>query len=375
MKDPLQTAKTPYEILGVEEDAEQSAVNKAFKDRLLSGDNIAEINNARNTLSRPNQRAFADIFLYDDTFLNQMKPSASNSALTGGRSNTKEAWGNILSKLFPNKAYLHSMAVLSYWWAVNSEEKKLGGGDLCNTAADPPGDTDLWMDTIGYWSVLITNTDMLRSWASRRAGIDLNVLSGDIETHFKNLFYNYGERYKKEGREEDAKRFQSYGLKFLTEVNAGRSLYKLKIRISRRDDSFYACGGRIFLKSIGLFDLAIAEIEKGENHINSGFVVNITPLMAEIKDESKKESAVEKAKAVLMNLSEFGEIAYLMMEKKFDDALEWLESLPDERKSEGKVVKLFSQNYFEKGKIEFNANKFDLAFDLWMMALREAGGR
>lgn len=355
MKDPLQKSQTPYDILQIEEKAGLPEINQAFKKLMLEGI-TDEMKEARQTLCEPLDRAFTDIFLYSDAYLGQLKPSAKNDAvLTQKRANTLEAWSNIEERLFPHAPTMHSVAVLAYWWAVDNEENALGqaAGDTLpdEETAGTPESGDLWMNVIGNWANIISNADFLKAWTADRGDISIGRFSDKLETHFKNLFDNYAKRYQDAGREDRSKLFQDYRLKFVTEVNTGRSLYSRRIRVSKGDGSVVACGGRIFLQKIGLLDAALEEIGKA----------------------LEKEPQSESLKTLALSLSAFGEIAILMQNKDYDAALTLLEALPETDKKEAEAVRLFVHVCLEKGSMHFHANEFDAAFKLWRKAAKACG--
>lgn len=349
MKDPLQRSPTPYEILQIGEEAGLAEINRAFKKMMLAGV-TDEMKEARQTLCEPEDRAFLNVFLYSDAYLDQLKPAVKNdpAALVYRRANTLEAWSNMQERLFPHAPSMHSVAVLSYWWALDNEERELNGEA---TEGMPKAPGDLWTRVIGNWANIISNTDFLRAWAAGREGVNAGRLSSKLEMHFKNLFENLAKRNREAGREERAELFKDRLLRFVTEVDTGRSLIKQRLKVNVGIESVYLCGGKVFLESIGLLDAAVDEVGRA--------------LVADPKNEGLKSLA--------LSLSEFGPIALMMQNKDYGAALELLDALSEEQKKEGGAVRLAVGACLEKGRMHFEANDFDEAFALWKRAAKSCG--
>jgi tetratricopeptide (TPR) repeat protein len=129
MKDPLQIAlkareKDPYEILEVSEIATIEEINRAFKNCVGSGRNVRDATWARNILINPTDRAFYDLFRYNEDFVKNLRPILKdNESLLKERKRFAEGWSKIQKKLFPDIFSTHSLAVLWYWWTLYREEE------------------------------------------------------------------------------------------------------------------------------------------------------------------------------------------------------------------------------------------------------------
>jgi len=125
MKDPLQTEKAPWAVLGIQPDADKATVEEAF---LNAFGRIPPIKatRARDAMLNPVKRARYELLYFDDAVLAGLIPNpvADTSALDAAkRMSTAVQWENQLKKRFPDPAISRSIAVLWYQWTLHEEER------------------------------------------------------------------------------------------------------------------------------------------------------------------------------------------------------------------------------------------------------------
>ena len=216
-RDPLQAVQSPYELLGVDQEADAEAVRSAFPRAIAAGKASGQrLLEARTVLLRPVDRALADAFLYSPAALAGLSPGwdGDGAALAlPARFATAEAWTRALRASFPELGTIHSLAVLWYWWAAYESERfatiaealqKAGaaagtktakrtllsavaqaegrdcGSGPDGTCTDPdcpwygdwsytcPSIADLWRKAIAYWAALIAS----RAFWTARLGVN-----------------------------------------------------------------------------------------------------------------------------------------------------------------------------------------------------------
>ena len=342
MKDPLHEKVTPYEILGVPLFADKKAVEAAFKKGMLSGKNVARLSEARLTLNRPIEKLLIDILLYDEFFTGQLAPRVwgDSSRLLENRSETVAAWMNINKKLFPHYPAIHSLGLVWYWWAIYCEEKQwaqLNGGDIKNEnlAGEYPLPL-LWSNVIAHWVFIINSEDFWRMWTKSKEQTGLVITAGDsellcqrLESHFINLFHSYSERYRNSRQPEKVKRYQKYELLFATEMKTAKQLRKAGIQYSTNNGKCSVCCGRLMLEQVGIL---------GE---------------------------VQSMLADPTILSQHKEIAVLIENRKYDEAIQAIKSLPSEERKSKVVLRLSAKAHLEKGKQIFSTGQYTESFRFW----------
>ena len=346
MKDPLHEKVTPYEILGVPLFADKKAVEAAFKKGMLSGKNVAELSEARLTLNRPIEKLLIDVFLYDAFFTGQLAPRVwgDSSRLLENRSETVAAWANINKKLFPHYPAIHSLGLVWYWLTIYSEEKQwaqLNGGDIKNdNLAGEYSLLSLWSNVIAHWVFIINSDDFWRVWTKSKEQTGVVINAGDIEllcqrleSHFINLFHSYSEKYRNSGQPEKVKHYQKYELLFATEMKTAKQLLKVGTRYSMNNGKFSVCCGRLMLEQVGIL---------GE---------------------------VQSMLADPTILSEHKEIAVLIENRKYDEAIQAIKSLPSEEKGSKEILRLSAKAHLEKGKQVFSTGQYTEAFHFWREGL------
>lgn len=355
MKDPLQINYTPYEILGIEEDADNGVIEIAFKKGILSGRDVQKLTFARKTLLEPVERAFVDIFLYDEIFIRQLVPRVwnDNSLLVTRRAQIAKVWGSLHKKLFPYTAASHSLAVLWYWWAYYCEEEQLakkanvsfnGVGQISGT----PHFDDLWENAIAHWVYLINCEDFWNTWSgTKNIGDDIGTFREKIEGHFINCFLNLIEKYQNIDDPASVDRFYKYEYLFSAELKTAKELSKQHLRLTKGERTFVVYCGKRMLQEVELLD-------------------NVHQQLDMLKEKHPQDFNLERLSLLF---SPFFYIFILLENKKFDEAIHAIEALPSELRTDREALKLLVTAYLEKGKQQFSLDLYDEALSNWKKAV------
>ncbi len=363
MKDPLQIKDTPYEILGISIDADKKAIENAFKISIAKGGDASKKTEARNTLNRPIERAFVDIFLYNEGFINHLIPgiNGNNIVLIDKRKEVAQEWSDMMIKSFPKFAYIHSLAVLWYWWAIYCEEEQWAlhaGAPFEKKENLSPVYTlsNLWSNAISNWVCLLNSEDFWREWIESTGknriylynNDDIKAFCQKLESHFINLFHNLCERYRNVNDSASAERYEEYELLFSTEMKTAKQLSDAGFHVMDEGRKIRICCGSTMLEKVGSLDETkdLIRNTEGKNLEN---------------DKMINELAI--------GLSSFGNISVLIENKKFDEAIKVIKSLPSDQQKEKDVLKLLANAYLEKGKQHFSLNQFRDAMECWKNGL------
>ena len=116
MKDPLNTEKTPYEILGIDLNADSNDVLQALAQLMReSPSDMQEGMWAQGILQDTEQRAMVDILQYNPEWVGNLTPSPLEDPSVlqlSKRAATAKAWEKHLLYNFPDIDATHSLAVL-----------------------------------------------------------------------------------------------------------------------------------------------------------------------------------------------------------------------------------------------------------------------
>lgn len=357
MKDPLQETETPYEILDVPVTADKKAIDAAFRKAMAKVGNVTRARDAWNTLSKPVERGFTDLLLYNNSFIDQMIPRLKEpSQLLERRAEIAQSWSRIQKNLFPNFAAAHSLALLWYWWAIYCEEERWAQAtnSPANNAAnltDAYPISTLWSNAIAYWVFLINSEAFWDEWLGSATYItgngDIDMLRRKIEDHFVNLFHTFAERYRSRNISESSRRFPEYELMLSTEMKTARQLMSENLKLSMGGRKFAICCGRMMLEQVDMLDALRKQIE----------------IIFERNPANQKLADLASA------LSPFAAISVLLERKKYDEALQAISSLAGSEQKKSEVLRLRARALLEKGKQHFSVNQFKKALDSWKQAI------
>lgn len=353
MRDPLELYKNPYDLLEISVNANTAQIKDARKAALPKArgqESIAKINTAFNILSVPQERAFADLFLYYEPFLNQLIPriNGAEAQLENKRIEIAQAWSNIQKRSYPNFAAIHSLALLWYMWALYNEEENCKGKKLSSA----PPLTQLWSNAISHWVFLMCSTKFMNEWIDSKKSewiesekivskdpknividIDAKKLVESLENEFNKKFDHFIEEYQKNKDTDSVKRIQEYQTIFQSEKSAAKKLLKVYdegLQFTRNGSPITVCCGPIMLEKLGMLDSIRTQID--------GFI-KIDPQNTNLKEMRNR-------------LSPFANIYTLLDYKKYDEVLKAIESLPPNDQKKKEILSIEASACLERGKQE-----------------------
>jgi tetratricopeptide (TPR) repeat protein len=362
MRDPLQKNESPYEILKVSDNAEKKEIDAAFKSAIKTGRNIKELTDAWRTLGKAVERGLTDVFLFNKSFIKQLTPNleGNSSLLLNKRDQITNEWKITQKRLFPHASSTHSLALCCYRWAVYLEEEQLAALEKEpfpkeDSLPESPPLEELWSDTIAFWVFLINSDEFWQEWRNSQENFsaylssdnDINLVRQRLESHFVNRFHSLGEKYMSHGDKASAARFREYELFFVTEMKTAKRLKETGLQLTRGGKRFVISCGQIMLQKLGILE----NIQK----------------QLEVFIKSRPRDA--KLQELAASLSPYANISILIDNKKFEDAIKAITSLPPEQQKKTDVLRLLAKAYLEKGKQDFSLNQFDKALDNWKKGL------
>lgn len=397
MKDPLQTEKTPYEILDVGLDANAKDVLGALAQlmRTRPRDMRAGMQ-AKNVLTDPESRAVVDILHYNPRWVGSLTPSPLDDAsvlLPDRRAATAKAWEQYLYQHFPDIDVTHSLAVLWYWWAFYEEERFIrlidaaqkGGADLpdtlskekllkairkaegvsCNPAPgnecqnlDCPWREDcypethplpvMWQRVIAYWVKLLNTAEF---WGELNQGYA--EIAGQVKTRFLSSLENKLDSFEKRYRQRQTPglivQYTELLLTLSVEDKIAKLMTKVGVRVKRHNAKM--CCGTLMLQQIGILEAAQRQVDAA---------------IKESPDGSLRNSLTSLRRA----LSPYFKIANLIWAKKPDEALAAIEKLPPQERETDEVLELKASALIEKAQQQADTDNVDKALDNWGEALK-----
>ena len=397
-RDPLQTEKTPYELLSLDRRAGDEAVKRAFSRAIAAskgrrGD-LRKLREARSTLFRPVQRALLDILLYDPKVVSRLSPTYETDGSflgLGARQATAKAWTTHLRAHFPDLPTIHSLAVLWYWWATHEGERfaalaealsesgvpartvttkrrllqnisaseartcRPGPGALCPdpdcrwhdecSYTCPPIDV-IWRKAIAYWSVLIASH---KFW-TEQAGLSPSV-AGEAREAMDNALreplFKLRERFERASAPRLASLFRQLEIDLSTELQAAHDMIRAGASLLGPNADGVGCG-RLLLKEVDQLEAVRRKVDarlraSGENGHLQGLKLGLTA---------------------------YADVAQLLTRDRWDDALAQLEKLPQAEQDSAEVRRLNAKALIAKGHQEASVGDVSAALKSWHSALQ-----
>ena len=395
MKDPLQTEQTPHEVLGIRPGASRAEIEAAYMnalERYRSDKKQVPPNKAkgaRDALVRPVERAMLELLQYNPQVLSKLTPNPLTDGSTLSRSKratTALAWEADLKKDFRDAGLAHSLSVLWYWWTKYEQErfdllldsvdkKALHGkgritkkglllqarktqGVACNPdeqsscphsdcpwredcMSSAPSFAEMWERVIGY-RVMLAVTPEFWEGLSGISVTEARELQHGFTDDLRNNFLDLSQRYQSMLGTEDelTESYRFLEVLLTTELNTAKTLSELGVRTKRGPIR----GGGLELERLGKLDT----------------------IRSQIAEFLKKNPRSENLRLLRDALSPYSFIRVLVeINKKFDDALEKIQSLPaDEQKSDD-VSKLRARALHQRGREQANLGQIEEALDSW----------
>ncbi|RCK80922.1 MAG: hypothetical protein OZSIB_2810 [Candidatus Ozemobacter sibiricus] len=359
MRDPLLAGDSPYQVLRVPENATKQAIDAAFKKLLAKGKQVARLREAWNTLSKPVDRTFENIFLYNDHFA-KVQPRK----LLQQRLETADAFGRIERQLFPHIPSIHSLAILWLRWATYGEDERLAGltGATFTRVAEFPPETPpvetRWHQAIIRWAMLFPSPQFWADWLEfgRQTGLELSPeelesLKQRLRGYFTSLLYGYQEKYRRLDRASEAAAFQNYEALFASELKLTELMDRIGVTVTIGKRTARVAAGKAFLAHLGLLEA----------------------VQATVAERRRADPANAEVQALQTALSPLGEVQELLDHKKFAAVLTACEALPAPQRQTPEVRRLQGQALLGLGHEKAQAGQLEEAFALWQKGMVGGG--
>lgn len=255
-RDPYQQEPTAYDRLGVELGAlGQELEAAASADGAAASDAEREV--ALAVLADPASRALEDLFLYQDSFLDELAFNEPIGVLaeTPARRRIDEHWQEIERRGFPIPSATHSIAVLSYWDARSGGRAgadlptppdviaRLRDGALCRYAA-LAASPDFWVE----WGRITGNRGNARAMADA------------LERRLEDELLEIAARLRERGDVHGEERCREHVALFQSELRAARSLPDVKPLAGRALAPVAIRAGPYLLGEVDLLDKVRAAV-------------------------------------------------------------------------------------------------------------------
>lgn len=171
--------------------------------------------------------------------------------LRSWRFDAAEVWERELKAHSGNRAALHNLAILYYWWAM--EEESAGGPDVDR----------LWAAAIAFWTLIVHSDQFWSTWKSeleQRWGLELRDADLEqlrdtfLDERFTRVFQNYSSSYKENNRLADAQRHEDYLTMALLEKKSAESW--------RATGARFPMGGFLYCRQTGVLQEILEEIDR-----------------------------------------------------------------------------------------------------------------
>jgi tetratricopeptide (TPR) repeat protein len=396
-RDPLQAEPSPYELLGVDQKADDEAIKKAFNAALIARHaDVGRLRDARTILLRPVDRALVNALLYEPASMSGLSPAWGKdgaSLAVGARLRTGESWTAQLRSRFPDLDAIHSLAVLWYWWAIHEGERFTALADALARNGTPAGTEtskqaliaaavrtdekacgspgeggcsdpsclwyadcsyvspdlpDLWERAIAYWAALLASSTF---WSSR-LGLSSEDQKGACETFentIKERLSGLRSRFARAGAPGLAGRLAQIDIAFSVELQTARTMVRAGDGLLGPGSSGLGCG-KLLLKELGLLERTRERLD----------------------EQLQTDSANQRLQDLETNLSPHANIAQLVAKERWDEALTQIEQLPESDRSTAEVTRFKARALIGKGKQQAGAGDLPAALKTWKAALAVA---
>ncbi|MBI4260014.1 MAG: helix-hairpin-helix domain-containing protein [Actinobacteria bacterium] len=346
MKDPLQAEETPYEVLGVGEEATDGDIDQAFRTALAGGD-AQRVTRAWQTLKRPQDRTFLDLLRYDPETLRTLAPSPLDDPAVlepPARAATAARWEGQLAERYPDPGAAHALAVLWHWWAIQAGGTTGPAGSSWSEGEDRPLDAaDMWERAVAYWATVIASDGF---WVERVDPSLAADLAQRIERTLRERFDSLAAHHRQHGNAEEGERYRALDLALSTELRTARALSRTGIGT----DHGPVCSGSLLLGRLGLREGVARLIDQA---------IEASPGDAELR--SLRDA-----------LSPYARISALIHEGRAREAVAELAKLPRPLRRTGEVAALEARALVALGEQEAELGRVDDAIERWAKVLATA---
>jgi tetratricopeptide (TPR) repeat protein len=234
--------------------------------------------------------------------------------LAGSRQDAAEAWERELKKHPGNRAVLHNLAILYYWWAMREEASGGRGVDR------------LWAAAIAYWTLIVSSDRFWSEWKGeleQRWGIelrdaDLQRLRGTfLEERFTRVFRNHSSGYKETSRPADARRHEDYLTMALLEKKSAEAWKETGAR--------FPAGGFLYCRQIGVLPEILEEIDRLPDDQQHKLRIYFSPaelgsVLILLEETALPEKALERLARLPEKVRQGPDATYLRVRAVFESA-------------------------------------------------------
>lgn len=353
MKDPLQPGRTAYEILGVTENVDNNGIMKAFRLAMPGNRDLQALSEAYNALSNPGQRLLTDLFLYQDGFLAADLPFQLNQdSLIKNRKELAQQIEDVYRTNWWSFRCLHSYALLWFWWAVAREDKNLAaikGLPKLVCPALPRSVKNWWEPAVMSWTALIAAHDFWQDWSTVKNCELPHDAADRLQSYLLNRLNNYSDEYNKAQAQKDFDRIQKTEELLRNEIGVAKRLAASGVRIKTFEGSFAAVSfGRQTLDWLGMSTLVRDELTR----------------------LYRKQPENQNIKALVRDLSAYGELNQQLKNHRFDQVIEQIMSLAENERLSEEAQQILLTAYLEKGSQQAELGQWTAAVATFIQALQ-----
>lgn len=347
MKDPLQTERSPWDILGITSDVSRQELDQALISALRNGVPGHVANRARQDMLDPMTRAWWKLLEYPSDALDQLpvNPMQDPSALElSNRIATCSAWETHLREVYPAAdGTTHCLAVLFYWSVLAEEERlTLSAESQTGTSLSFPAALfDVWRGSIAYWSMLLVTPDFWRNGI----GISNSEEEVALKQTLKEALHN---------------RLQDQAQAFSSNSAITAEYRKLQTTLAAELDSARAIAKYGAKTEKGTIRAGLMGLER------LGYLEQLRKLVDERHQQYPNDQNTSEVRGWL---SVHLDIHTLIRNDKPDEALARIEGLPATDQRSAEVCELRARALFQQGKHRAEVGKIQVALECWQNAL------
>ena len=235
--------------------------------------------------------------------------------LAGNRQDAAEAWERELKTHPGNRAALHNLAILHYWWAMQQEAA--GGRDVDR----------LWTAAIAYWTLIVHTDEFWSAWKlelEQRWGLDLQdadlqrLRDTFLDVRFTRVFQNHASSYKENHCVADAQRHQDYLTMALLEKKSAEAWKATGAR--------FPVGGFLYCRQTGVLQEILEQIDSlPDIHQQKKLKIYFSPaelgaVLILLEETAMPEKALERLARLPEKVRQSPEARYLRVRALFESA-------------------------------------------------------
>jgi tetratricopeptide (TPR) repeat protein len=236
--------------------------------------------------------------------------------LAGSRQDAAEAWEREIKKHPGNRAVLHNLAILYYWWAIHTE------------AAGARGVDRLWTAAIAYWTLIVNSDRFWSEWRAELGGTcfslfelpdaDLQRIRDTLlEERFTRVFQNHSSAHKETNRPADAQRHEDYLTMALLEKKSAEAWKATGAR--------FPVGGFLYCRQIGVLPEILEEIDRLPDAQQQKLRIYFSPaelgsVLILLEETALPEKALERLARLPEKLRQGPDATYLRVRALFESA-------------------------------------------------------